>query len=131
MGMRELKGLDRIVLSQAPIYALGNSGRDQGMAIDEVMRILSQYGTTPADVIDPYDWRGYRRRQWPKDWQEKAKPFRGIEWLDLPTYAHMVTAAKLGFLIGFGVRWQGGGGHAIFATKYDSQKKLWVIFALR
>jgi len=105
---REVAGLDRTVISQASIYAQGNGGSDQGMAIDTCLDILMNVGACPIDVIDQYDWQGMRRGTWRADWKEIAKRLRIKEAWDCPTIDHIGSAYKKGFFTGYGAR-----GHAV------------------
>lgn len=108
MLAREIAGQERIVMSQASLYALGNGGRDQGMAIDVCLNILMETGANPIGLIDQYDWQGYHRGQWPDGWRESAKQYRGIEVWDCPDFAAAVSAVLSGFLVVYGTN-----GHAV------------------
>lgn len=105
MICRELAGLDRVALSQAVPYGLGNGGRDSGMGIDTGLRMIQKHGTCPVDVVDPMDWR---QRNWPDNWKEIAAKYRGIEAHDCPSFEHMVSAVLRGWPVVYGAK-----GHAI------------------
>ncbi len=108
MLIREMMGLIRIVLSQASLYGQGNGGRDQGMAIDRCLRLATEIGACPIDVIDQYDWQGFHRRTWPPDWKIVAKQFRILEAEDCASLADMNAANELGYPVGYGSK-----GHAV------------------
>ncbi|NQT38787.1 MAG: hypothetical protein HQ581_14930 [Planctomycetes bacterium] len=109
MLARSVSGQDTVVLSQASLYALGNGGRDGGMAIDVCLRHLIDTGANPIDVIDQYDWQGfYRRPRWSDDWRESAKRYRCIEAWDCPDYEAAVSAVLHGFPVVYGTD-----GHAV------------------
>ena len=108
MLIREIAGLKQVVLSQASLYGQGNGGRDSGMAIDTCLDILMDVGACPVDLIDQYDWQGFRKGTWPDNWKEIAKRFRGLEAWDCPTLDHVVSANKLGFPVLYGAK-----GHAV------------------
>jgi len=122
MLAREFAGLDRVELSQAVPYGLGNGGRDRGMAIDTALRIMQDTGTVPVKIVKQYDWKGYSRRTWPENWRETAKSYRILEAWDCPTHEHLVSAVFRGFPVVFGVYWSLGGGHAIVATGWENGK---------
>ena len=88
MLLREIMGLDRVVLSQASLYGPGNGGRDQGMAIDTGLEIAMSLGACPVDVIDQYDWRGYYNRTWPPNYKLTAARYRILKAWDCLTYQH-------------------------------------------
>lgn len=127
MVLRHRAGLPHILLSEASIYGPGSGGRDQGMTIEEGIRLLSGQGAVPADVIDPRDWRGYWNKSWPSGWRDIAKDYRATEWFELPTHNHMVSAVLSGWPVVFGVMWPGGGGHAIVGYGYDPIRDVWKI----
>ena len=112
MLLREKAGLTNVVLSEAPIYSIGNHGRDQGMAVDAGLKILRSTGTVPEEVIDGKDWKG---RNWPDEWKDIARDYRAVEAWDCPTYKHAVSAVLRGFPVVIGVDWDDrrGAGHAI------------------
>lgn len=105
MICRDLSGLDQVVLSQAVPYGKGNGGRDGGMAIDTGLAMLIKWGSCPIDIVHPDDWRGHN---WPKNWEEIAAKYRGIEAWDCPTFEHAVSAVLRGFPVVYGAE-----GHAV------------------
>jgi len=117
---RELAGANRVVISQASLYGVGNGGRDNGMAIDVCLNVLTETGANPVGVIDQYDWQGYWRRAgrrirretragaWPDGWQESAKRYRCLEAWDCPDYKAAVSAVLSGFPVVYGTH-----GHAV------------------
>jgi hypothetical protein len=107
MICRNISGQDPVVLGQAVVYGLGNGGADRGMSIDAGLRMLTTYGTCPADVIDQYDWDG-RNSTWPADWKEQAAQYKGLEAWDCPSYEHMVSATLRGHPVVYGAK-----GHAV------------------
>lgn len=96
MLLRVIAGLKKIILSQASLYALGNGGRDQGMAVDTGLRVAMETGPCPIDVIDQYDWQGYQRRTWPEDYKVHAKRYQILKGWDCLTYQHIRSAYKRG-----------------------------------
>jgi len=120
MGLREILGLDRIVLAQSSLYGPGNGGRDQGMPIDTCLQILKTQGALSVDVIDQYDWQGYWRKTWPDEWQVKAKRVRVLEWRDCPTLQHALSAVCDGYPVLYGSK-----GHAVVRIANDKDKNSW------
>ena len=118
MLAREFAGLDRLVLSQASVYGLGNGGRDQGMAIDTGLQILLETGACPVDVIDQYDWQGYRNGTWPSNRIEVGARFRAVEVKDAPTLDHAVSGMWRGWIPVYG-----SDGHAVILVEYDGKKQ--------
>ncbi len=112
---REMQGLDRMVLSQAVPYHLGNGGRDQGMGIDTCLRVLLEHGTCPVDVVDQYDWR---KRDWPDNWAEIAADYKPFKFLDCPSYDHAVSMGKRGHPILYGAD-----GHAVVRIGFGKHTK--------
>lgn len=114
MTYRESRDLPRIVFSQASIYGLEYADLtprryDNGMAIDTCLEILRRIGVCSVDVIDQYDWAGFRRGRWPDDWKEHAKQNRIVEAWDCPTREHVVSAIIRGFPVLYGAK-----GHAVY-----------------
>ena len=104
MVVRAIMGLDRVILSQAVPYSLGNGGRDAGMAIDTCLKHLLETGTCPIDVIDQYDWDGRNRGTWPTDWREVAASYRALEAEDCISVDDMDAANELGYPVGYGAK---------------------------
>ena len=84
------------------------------MAIDTCLKILLEIGTCPANVIDQYDWWGYRKGTWPSNWREEAKPYRALEAYDCPDLETMKAANELGYPVGYGAK-----GHAVVRFGLD------------
>ena len=120
MLVREMMGLERIVISQASLYGQGNGGRDSGMAIDTCLKILMEVGATPIGVIDQYDWQGFNAGTWPENWREIAKRLRVKEAWDCTTLDHVVSANKLGFPVLYGSK-----GHAVVRFKRRKDLNSW------
>lgn len=97
MLLRAINGLAQVVLSQASLYGLGNGGRDQGMAIDTGLHVAMETGPCPVEIIDQYDWQGYRRGSWPDDYKVHGKRYRIKKAWDCLTYQHIRCAYKAGF----------------------------------
>jgi hypothetical protein len=117
---RRIAGLDDIPLSQAVPYALCNGGRDSGASIDSILTALTDVGTVSTDLIDQYNWRGFRSPgtdyAWPAGWQKEAGLIRIDESWDCPTIDHLMTGIQLGFVGGGGIYWKyprRQGGHAL------------------
>jgi len=108
MLIREIMGLNRVILSQASLYGQGNGGRDEGMAIDTCLRLLKTVGACPVSLIDQYDWKGFGRGTWPDQWKEVAKLYRAVEVLDCPTVELVHAANEAGHPVGYGAK-----GHAV------------------
>lgn len=117
MLARAMAGLEDVLLSQASLYAFDgfdSQGKliprrsDNGMAIDTCLRLLQEIGACPASVIDPMDWEGYRRGNWPDDWKEKAKPYQIVKGRDVPTFDHAVSRVMRGNPVHYGTA-----GHAV------------------
>jgi len=117
MLARAISGQLNVVLSQASLYALGNGGRDDGMAIDTCLRHLINTGANPADTIDPMDWSGYYRNKWPSNWRESAKRFRCIEAWDCSDYDTAVSAVLHGFPVVYGCS-----GHAVVMVGWTPKR---------
>ena len=126
---REQAGLDRVVLSQASVYAFdgidsrGNPiprTRDDGMAIDNCLAVLKVIGANPTSVIEQYDWKGYRAGRWPDDWREHALRYRITEAWDAPSGRHMLTGIALGYTGIYGLR-----GHAVVRISQDEDLNSW------
>ena len=120
MICRENAGLSRVVLSQASVYGQGNGGSDSGMGIDAGLKLIQEVGFCPVDLIDQYDWQGFRRGTWPAGWKDEAAKYRALEAWDCPTYDHAVSAVLRGFPVVLGVFWEGGGGHAIVMIGWNN-----------
>jgi len=117
---RFFAGLDPVQLSHGSVYGVINGGVDRGSSIDVCLNQLRRVGMAQTSVIDPFDWGGYYKRRggWPDDWEANARRYRVLEAHDCPDWEHLVSAIQLGFPVLFGVRWSGGGGHAILGTGY-------------
>ncbi len=112
MVAREIQGLQRIVLSPGNLYNRVCGGRDQGSALDDALEELIKNGVCSVDVQAPNDWRTLA-----SGWQADAANYRGLESLDLDgSEDGLYTALDKGFVVGIGVNWPGGGGHAILVT---------------
>jgi len=129
MLCRELAGLERVVLSQASLYAFdgidsrGNliaRTRDDGQAIDTCLELFSKVGACPVDVINQYDWQGYKRGNWPDDWRETAKQYRITEAWDAPSARHMRTGVALGYVGIYGLR-----SHAVVRISQTEDLNSW------
>ena len=116
MLVREYMGLDRIVMSQASVYALGNGNRDQGMSIDKGWEILQETGCCPTSLINQYDWEGYRESSWPDNWKQVAANYRAFEVMDAPTIDHLVSGLFHGWIPCYG-----SDGHAVILFRYDGK----------
>tara|TARA_Y100000310_G_scaffold251540_1_gene258106 strand:+ start:2083 stop:2868 length:786 start_codon:yes stop_codon:yes gene_type:complete len=121
--LRARAGLDNVMLSPASIYALINGGRDNGSSLDDALHQISETGIASADVIDKYDWTGYRRRRWPSNWKEDAARNKAINAYDCSSMKHTISAVLLRFPVVAGVRWSGGGGHAILLVDYNPTRR--------
>jgi len=126
---REFAGLDRVVLSQASVYAfdgITSGGEpiprryDNGMAIDTCLQLLTKIGACPTSVISQYDWQGYRAGRWPENWREIALRYRILEALDCPTYDRAMEAVTTGFPVLYGAK-----GHAIVRVVWDKDLNSW------
>jgi len=120
MGLREMAGLDRIVISQASLYGPGNGGTDSGMAIDVCLRVLTRQGAMPASIIDPMDWRGYWRKSWPDGWRKEARSYMALEAWDCPDLQHALSAVNQGWPVQYGAK-----GHAVIRVANDKDKNSW------
>lgn len=110
--LREIQGLARVPLSQAYPYHYANGGRDQGASLDAVFFAIRDKGITPASIVDPMDWRGVN---WPADVDDQAERWRIVEQWDMLHVDALGSSLEAGLPGVFGVFWQGGGGHAIYA----------------
>ncbi len=122
MLVREISGLDRLELSQATTYNLGNGGRDAGMSIDKALEIAREVGVVPVSVVSQYNWEA--DPPWPPNWRKIARRVRVLEAYDCPTYDHAVSAVYGGWPVGLGVYWKyprRRGGHAVGMV--DRRKK--------
>jgi hypothetical protein len=122
MIVRAVMGLDRVVFAQAGLYAfegITSDGRlisrrsDSGMSLQTSLQLMQEVGCSPTvwegrPWIGQYDYKGYSRGQWPKNWREIASRFKMAEWYDLPDWDHFQSARCLGLPIVYGCK-----GHAV------------------
>ncbi len=115
MLVREIMGLERVVLSQASLYGQGNGGRDQGMAIDTCLKILRDVGACPVDTIAQYDWQGYGRGTWPNRWRTEARRYQIEDAYDCPNLEILKAANEDGHPVLYGSK-----GHAVYRLFDDA-----------
>ncbi len=115
-------GDDEEMHSQASVYrftGVNSQGdliqrtRDNGMNIEQCLRVLQISGCCGVDTIDQYDWRG---KNWPDDWKEKAALHRVAEAWDCADEQAVRSAIAFGYPIVFG-----SDGHAIIGIGYDKK----------
>jgi len=124
--LRNQAGLPYVKLSAGNLYGRINGGVDAGSLLSDAVRTLEKEGVCTADTVPELQWR---RRSWPRGWEEEAKRFRILEAWDCPSFDHLATALLLGFPVNLGILvgnhfnpgsdgWVpdyrgGGGGHAM------------------
>lgn len=112
MIAREVAGLERVVLSQASVYGLGNGGRDQGMAIDKGLSVAMEHGACSVDTVGQYDWQQFRR-DYPNGHPEGER-FKIIEVEDVVSVDDMDAGVELGYPVVYGAK-----GHAVIYIDPD------------
>lgn len=113
--VRAQQGLPFVELSATALYAQINGGRDVGSNLHDAAEHVRTVGCVPVSMWPANTWRMAK----PAGYAETAARFRGLEWLDIPDGAGVVSGIGwYGRPVGIGVRW-GTGGHAIAVVNYD------------
>lgn len=121
--VRAVEGAPYVELSPASVYRFGNGGVDQGMDLETCLDILRDRGALPVTMYPSRNWRA----PYPKGGDTVARGFRALDWRDCPTTAHIGSAVQRGWPVLIGVRWSGGGGHAILVVGWRSESPEWQI----
>ena len=101
----------------SPEYAYGQVAKwGDGVALDVVLRQLVEDGCCTREQVPQVD--GHLHRSWPDNHKELAGENRVLEAIDLnASFNALATALQEGRPCLIGVRWPGGGGHAICVTE--------------
>lgn len=115
-----IAGRPFVKYSPAWLYRFCNGGRDAGASLDDVIATANERGLLPADV---YETMTAWRTDPPANAPEVAKLRTIKEWWDIPTTKHLVSSLqrRTGPAV-IGVRWRGGGGHALCCCGWDRSK---------
>lgn len=114
-NVRSQQGLPHLELSATAVYNHINGGRDAGSNLHDAAEYVGKVGCVPVTMWPASTWR----KAEPAGYAEMAAKFRGLEWIDIPSAAGVVTGIGwYGKPVGVGVRW-GVGGHAIAVVNYD------------
>lgn len=113
--VRSQQGLPFVELSATAVYAHINGGRDVGSNLHDAAQYVREVGCVPVSMWPANTWR----MREPSGYEAMAARFRGLEWVDIPDAAGVVTGIGwYGRPVGIGVQW-GVGGHAVTAVNYD------------
>jgi hypothetical protein len=114
------------ILSQATPYAfegvdangrLVPRRRDDGMMIEQCLRVLQMAGACNIQTIGQYDWVGYQRKNgWPEDWADLAALHRVAEAWDCADEQAVMSAVACGYPVVYG-----SNGHAVVAVGFDKK----------
>lgn len=114
-NVRSQMKLPFVELSATAVYNHINGGRDAGSNLQDAADYIKQVGCVPVSMWPATVWRMSE----PAGYKEMAAKFRGLEWIDVPNAAGVITGIGwYGKPVGIGVQW-GWGGHAIAAVNYD------------
>jgi len=120
---RSFRGRPRVVLSPEHLY--GQVARwGDGASLDDVLQAMVKTGVCSRQLIPPDKWRP---SDWPPGWEAEAKQNRMLEWIDLDGFDAVASALQQYRPCLVGVRWPGGGGHAICATELWQDGDTWGI----
>jgi len=97
--VRELAGLDRIVVSPADLYRRINDGVDQGSFVADAILELARNGIADVSVFPEQKWNA----PVPAGWAANAKQYLALEWLDAPTFNHIASLVQRRFPIDSGI----------------------------
>jgi hypothetical protein len=112
--VRSQQGLPFEELSATAVYAHVNGGRDAGSNLHDAADYVETVGCVPVSMWPASTWK----MKEPAGYKEMAARYRGLEWLDIPNAAGVVTGIGwYGKPVGVGVQW-GMGGHAIAVINY-------------
>lgn len=112
--VRSQAGLPFVSLSSTALYAHINGGRDVGSNLHTAAKHVTDVGCVPVSMWPVDTWR----MRVPSGYAAEAARYRGLEWVDIPSAAGVVTGIGwYGRPVGIGVRW-GTGGHAITVVDY-------------
>lgn len=113
--VRSQQGLPFVELSATALYAHINGGRDVGSNLHDAANYIRKTGCVPVSMWPANNWR----MREPAGYAAMASKFRGLEWVDIPSAAGVITGIGwYGRPVGIGVQW-GMGGHAIAVVNYD------------
>lgn len=113
--VRGQQGLPHVELSATAVYNHINGGRDAGSNLHDAADYVEKVGCVPVSMWPASIWR----KAEPAGYADMAAKFRGLEWIDIPSAAGVITGIGwYGKPVGIGVRW-GMGGHAIAVVNYD------------
>ena len=100
----------------SPEYLYGQVATwGQGSSLDEILRALVDRGCCTREQVPQSG--GHLARSWPEEHEELAAENRMLEFIDLDAdFDAVATSLQQARPCLVGVRWPGGGGHAICAT---------------
>lgn len=123
MVERSFRGQPHVELAPEQLY-YQHSKWGTGSTLDENLQALVDVGVCDRESIPKHA----RREDWPRDWEELAAKNRMLEFIDLNAdFDAVATALQRGLPCLIGVRWPGGGGHAIAATELAKDGRDWVL----
>ena len=101
----------------SPEYLYGQVAKwGEGSSLDEILRELADTGVCTREQVPQVD--GHLHRSWPDGHVELAGENRVLEWIDLnASFDAVATCLQLQKPCLVGVRWPGGGGHAVEVTE--------------
>ena len=104
----------------SPEYLYGQVAQwGEGSGLDEILKSLAENGCCTRQEVPRID--GHLHRSWPENHEDLAGANRMLEWVDLnASFDAVATALQLHKPCLVGVRWPGGGGHAICVTELFS-----------
>jgi hypothetical protein len=118
--VRAQQGLPYVELSATALYAHINGGRDVGSNLHDAANHVAKVGCVPVSMWPANTWRMKN----PAGYAETAARFRGLEWIEIPDGAGVITGVGwYGRPVGIGVRW-GAGGHAIQVIDYGYRARV-------
>ena len=117
MVSRAIAGQKDVLLAPNDVY--DHVGRwNTGSTIGDNLRALIDIGVRTREQ-QPRKWPVQREPGWEKD----ARQYRIHEAIDLKgNFDAVVTAIHLRFSVVIGLRWPGGGGHAVCVTRFRNGK---------
>jgi hypothetical protein len=124
MAERSIRGRPPVELSPEHLYGQ-HSRWGTGSTLTENLKALLTTGVCTREQVHKGAWRP---RDWPDNHEELAQANRVLEWIDLNAdFDAVATALQRGHPCLIGVRWPGGGGHAVCATELVKDGREWCI----
>ena len=127
MTERSIRGRrPHVTLSPEHLYGLV-ARWGEGSSLDEILQAMVEIGVCSRDMIPQENWRPI---DWPNEdfWRADAAQNRMLEWIDLNAdFDAVATALQQHRPCLVGVRWPGGGGHAVGVTELWQDVRGWGI----